>query len=186
MITRRLFIASLPVVLALPVAAVAADHPSVVFMNQVAKELLLAHRTGTVSSFMRVIQRYADVPSISDYSLGDYKVPSGNSAQYHRGVAQFIARYFVDQSRQYPIAKYEIGEATVAENKDVFVDSRVYLMAGQVYSVTWRLSWVGGAYKVVDAKFLGFSMTSQQRSLFTSYIAKHDGDVGRLVTALNR
>ena len=184
MITRRTLIACLAAAIASP--AIAGDHPSVTFMNQVGKELLHAHRLGTVSAFQRVIQHYADVNGISEYSLGDYKVGSAEHGRYLRGVVTFMSRYFVEQSQAYPIAKFEIGEATVAANKDVIIDSKVYLMSGQTYSVSWRLSWVGGTYKVVDAKFLGFSMTSQQRSLFTSYIGKHGGDVSQLILALNR
>lgn len=184
MISRRSFIALSVAALATP--ALADDHPSIMFMNQMAKDLLHAHRQGTVSAFLRVILRYADVSGISDYSLGDYKVPGNEKSRYLHGVSSFMARYFAEQSRSYPVAKYEIGEATVAGNKDVIVGSKVYLMSGQTYSVSWQLSWIDGQYKIVDAKFLGFSMTYQQRSLFTSYIGKHNGDVGQLIVALNR
>ncbi len=166
--------------------AVAEDHPSIAFMDNVGKELLHAHRQGTVSAFLRVIQRYADIPGISQMSLGSYQLPAGQTDRYRRGVATFISRYFAEQGRNFPVAKYEVGEATVDSEKNVLVDTKVYMMAGQVYTVSWKLSWMGGTYKVTDAKFLGFSMTSQERSLFTSYIAKHDGDVGALVVALNR
>jgi len=184
MISRRSFIALSVSALATPVMA--ADHPSVIFMNQMGKDLLHAHRQGTVSAFLRVIQRYADVSGISEYSLGAYKVSGGDKNRYLRGVSTFMARYFAEQSRSFPVAKYEIGEATVAENKDVIVASKVYLMSGQTYSVNWQLSWIEGQYRIVDAKFLGFSMTYQQRSLFTSYIGKHNGDVAQLIVALNR
>jgi phospholipid transport system substrate-binding protein len=184
MITRRKLFALLPAALAS--SAMAADHPSVVFMNQMGKDLLHAHRLGTVSAFLRVIQRYADVTGISEYSLGDYKVSGGEKNHYEKGVATFMSRYLADQSRVYQVAKYEIGEATVAENKDVFVATKIYLMTGQYYSVNWRLTWVRGQYRIVDAKFLGFSMTYQQRNLFTSFIAKHEGDVSKLIVALNR
>jgi phospholipid transport system substrate-binding protein len=184
MISRRSFLAACAALIASP--ALAADHPSVVFMNQMGKDLLHAHRLGTVSAFQRVIQRYADISGIAEYSLGTFKLGSGQRPKYHRGVTTFMSRYFVEQSKDYPVAKYEIGEATVAENKNIFVESKVYLMAGQVYSVMWQVSWINGQYKVVDAKFLGFSMTYQQRSLFTSYINKHNGDVGQLIVALNR
>ena len=90
-----------------------------------------------------------------------------------------------DQSRTYPVAKFEIGEATVDKDKDVLVDSKVYMMGGQVYSVSWKLNWTGGGYKVEDARFLGFSMTNQERSLFTAFIAKHNGDVKLLIDRLN-
>jgi phospholipid transport system substrate-binding protein len=163
-----------------------AEHPAITFMNQMGKDLLHAHRLGTVSAFLRTINRYADVQGIADYSLGSYSVNSGQRGTYLRGVATFMARYFAEQSHNYPVAKYEIGEATVAENKDVLVDTKIFMMAGQSYSVNWRLNWVGGRYKIADAKFLGFSMVNQQRSLFTSFVAKYNGDVGKLITALNR
>jgi phospholipid transport system substrate-binding protein len=172
--------------LAALVAPARAEHPSIAFMNQMGKDLLHAHRLGTVPAFLRVIQRYADVQGISEYSLGDYKVKAPQKTTYVRGVANFMARYFAEQSRTYPVAKYEVGEATIDTNKDVLVATKIYMMAGQNYSVNWRLTWVNGQYKVADAKFLGFSMTYQQRSLFTSFIGKHNGDVGQLIIALNR
>ncbi len=184
MISRRLFLGLLPVVFVSP--ALADDHPSVVFMNRVGEELLHAHRQGTTSAFMRVIQRYADMETISSESIGSYEVPNGQDSRYRRGVATFISRYMAEQSRNYPIAKFEIGDATVDKDKNVIVESKVYMMAGQAYSVNWILNWVGGTYKIADAKFLGFSMTGQEKSLFTSYIAKHDGDVNALIVALNR
>lgn len=163
-----------------------AEHPSITFMNQLGKDLLHAHRLGTVAAFLRVINRYADLNGISTYSLGSYSVSPGQRGSYVHGVANFMARYFTEQSRSYPVAKYEVGEATVAENKDVIVNTKIFMMAGQTYSVSWRLNWVDGRYKVSDAKFLGFSMAYQQRSLFTSFVSKYNGDVGKLITALNR
>ncbi|MDE2383213.1 MAG: ABC transporter substrate-binding protein [Alphaproteobacteria bacterium] len=189
MISRRLFLALIPAALApaaLATPSLAEDHPSVVFMNKVGEELLHAHRQGTTSAFLRVIQRYADLDSIATESIGSYEVPDGQDSRYRHGVAAFIARYMADQSHSYPIAKFEIGEATVDKDKNVVVESKVYMMAGQVYSVSWKLNWAGGTYKIADARFLGFSMTGQEKSLFTSYIAKHDGDVNALIVALNR
>lgn len=184
MISRRTLIALLPFVLAKP--AIAVDHPSVLFMDQVGKELLHAHRQGTVSAFLRVIVRYADVPGISGYLLGNYKVPGGSQASYERGVANFISRYFAEQSQKYPIAKFEMGEATVDQNKDIFVASKVYLMSGQEYSVSWHLTWKDGRYKIVDVKMLGFSLTYWERNDFAQFLGKNNGDVQVLIAALNR
>lgn len=167
--------------------AVAGDknHPSVAFMKKVGKDLLEAHRQGTVAAFLSVIQRYADVPEIALYSLGQYKanLVSAQRPRYFRGVAVFMSRYFADQSRQYPIAKYEIGEAET-DGKDIMVSSRIYLMSGQTYSVTWRLVWRNKTYKVADAKVLGFSMVYMQRGIFTSYLSKRRGDLMQLMSAL--
>jgi phospholipid transport system substrate-binding protein len=164
-----------------------AEHPSLIYMKKVAEDLLHAHRQGTVSSFLRAIQRHADVSGIALYSLGQYqsKLPSGQRQTYFRGVASFMARYFADQSRVYEIAKYELGEARQDGDKDVLITSKVYLMSGQIYTVGWRLSWVGGRYKVTDAKVLGFSLVYLQRGIFTSFLSKRNGDIAQLVAALN-
>jgi phospholipid transport system substrate-binding protein len=167
MISRRTLLSLSMAALVAP--AQAAAHPSIVFMNQMGKDLLHAHRIGTVSAFLRVIQRYADVNGISDYSLGTYKVNGKQRVSYVRGVAIFMSRYFAEQSRNYPVAKYEIGEATVDDNKDVLVDTKITMMSGQTYSVNWRLNWV-----------------YQQRSIFTAFVGKNNGDVGKLIIALNR
>lgn len=168
--------------------AKASEHPSVSFMKTVGKDLLNAHRQGTVAAFMRAVQRHGDIPAISDYSLGEYetKLPSGQKQKYYRGVATFIARYFADQSREFRVAKYEIGDASVAGENDIVVSSKVFLLSGQTYTVNWRIAWKGGRYRVVDAKMLGFSLTYLQRNLFTSFLAKRNGDVAQLVAALNR
>ena len=184
MISRRHLIALMPIAMVNP--AIALDHPSVVFMDQVGKELLHAHRQGTVSAFLRVIVRYADVPGISNYLLGEYKVPAGSQSNYQRGVANFISRYFAEQSQKYPIAKFEMGEATVDTNNDIFVASKVYMMSGQEYSVAWHLTWKDGTYKIIDVKMLGFSLTYWERNDFAQFLGKNNGDVQALITALNR
>jgi ABC-type transporter MlaC component len=163
----------------------ASTHPSITYMKQVGKDLLAAHRNGTVASFLRAIQRHADVPDIALYSLGQYRdrLNNGDRQRYFRGVAVFMSRYFADQSREFPVAKYELGEAT-PDGKDILVASKVYLMTGQVYTVTWRLVWRGKGYKVSDAKVLGFSLIYLQRGIFTSYLSKRNGDLKQLMAAL--
>ncbi|MBL8908934.1 MAG: ABC transporter substrate-binding protein [Rhizobiales bacterium] len=167
--------------------AVAAEHPSLVYMREVAKDLLAANRQGTVASFLRAIQRHADVPEIALYSLGQYKASLASAQRdlYYRGVATFMSRYFADQSREYRVAKYELGEVR-SDAKDVLISSKVFLITGATYSVTWRLSPRGKGYKVTDAKVLGFSLVYMQRGLFTSFLSKRNGDIGQLVAALNR
>ena len=132
-------------------------------------------------------QRHADVPDIALYSLGQYKtrLPAGQRDLYYRGVATFMSRYFADQSREYRVAKYELGEPR-SDDKDVLISSKVFLITGAAYSVTWRLSPRGKGYKVTDAKVLGFSLVYMQRGLFTSFLSKRNGDIGQLVAALNR
>src|SRR4051794_10097968 len=67
----------------------AQDPPSLAYMKQVAKDLFAAHRQGTVASFLRAIQRHADITGIADYSLGQYasRMSAAMKPQYYKGVA---------------------------------------------------------------------------------------------------
>jgi phospholipid transport system substrate-binding protein len=166
----------------------AADQTSIAFMKRFGKDMLAAHRYGTVGKFANVIESYADVPGISNYSLGQYKpsLRANQRSRYYRGVVSFMSRYFAEQSREYRVAKYEIGEATSDSDNAVNVNSKIYLMSGQTYNVRWKLVWRDGTYKVSDVRVMGFSLTYLQRGLFTSYISKRKGDVSQLVAALTR
>lgn len=185
-LTRRGAIAGLIAAFATPALA-AGEAQALAYMRKVAKDMLAAHRQGTVASFRRAIVRHADVSGIADYSLGQYrsKLSAGQRDAYYSGTATFMARYFADQSREYVVSKYEIGEAN-ADGKDVTVQTKVYLMSGQSYTVVWKLTSRKGGFKVADAKVMGFSLIYLQRGIFTSFLSKRNGDVGQLVTALNR
>jgi phospholipid transport system substrate-binding protein len=172
-------------VLTVPVFA-ATEHPSVSYMNKVGSDLLNAHRRATTASFLRVVQRHSDVSSIADYALGDYgsKLPAAQKARYQRGVAVFMSRYLAAQSREYTIAKFEVLDAAVDDSKDVIVNTKVYLMNGQIFNVGWKLVWRGGAYRVRDARVLGFWLTNGLKSEITSFLGKRNGDFGLLIKAL--
>ena len=186
MLTRRAFFGSLGAVVLAAAPAFAGDHPSVTYMRQVAKDMLAAHRQGTVSAFLRVVQRHADVPEISQNALGQYsgKLQAAPRARYQKGVATYLARYFALQSRDYTVAKYEVGEAKVDSNKNVVVGTKIFLLTGQTYNVSWRLAWKGGRYKVRDASVLGFWLTNFQRKDFVEYLNKRNGNINMLISAL--
>ena len=185
-LTRRAALAGLAVAFATPAFA-GSEEAAVAYMKKVAKDMLAAHRQGTVASFKRAIQRHADVPAIADYSLGQYKskLAASQKQAYYGGTATFMARYFADQSREYVVSKYEVGDAD-KDGDDINVDTKVYLMNGQSYTVVWRRGKRGSGFKVEDAKVMGFSLTYLQRGIFTSFLSKRNGDVAQLVAALNR
>jgi ABC-type transporter MlaC component len=190
-LTRRSAVALLFAAVATPAlhspASAATEQQALTYMRKVAKDMLNAHRQGTVASFKRAIQRHADVGAIADYSLGQYrsKLSAGQREAYYSGTATFMARYFADQSREYVVSKYEIGTANM-DGKDVSVQTKVFLMSGQSYTVVWKLTPRKGGFKVADAKVMGFSLIYLQRGIFTSFLSKRNGDVAQLVAALNR
>ncbi|MEM9471231.1 MAG: ABC transporter substrate-binding protein [Pseudomonadota bacterium] len=176
--------------------ATAADHPAIKFTRKVANDLLAANRSGTITSFARVLRRHADIPGISKYSLGKYErfLPKSQNKRYYNGVTAFMARYFADQTRQYRVAKAEVLDAKKAKGSDIAVNTLVTLRTGNKYTVQFLLRPAGKTFKVVDVKvsvpIVGFvSLTYQQRGIFQKFLVKKGGDrraVSQLVETLNR
>ncbi len=176
--------------------AVGADHPAITFTRQLANDLLAANRSGTITSFARVLRRHADIPGISIYSLGNYQrfLSSSQNSRYYDGVTAFMARYFADQTRQYRIAKAEVLDAKMADDSRIAVNTLVTLLNGNKYTVQFLLRPAGNTFKVADVKvsvpIVGFvSLTYQQRGIFQKFLVKKGGDqqaVNQLVETLNR
>ena len=157
-------------------------------MKIVATALIKAQRLGTRSAFRRVIQKYADLPSIALYSLGRYKskLKRSHRSKYYRGVSAFMGRYFANQSKDYVVAGFSIDPDVTSQGKDAVVTTQVKLDTGAKYTVLWRLSKRGRTFKIVDVKVLGFSLTYLQRGMFSSYLRKKNGNLDALIAALNR
>ncbi len=176
--------------------AAAADHPAINFTRKVANDMLAANRSGTITSFARVLRRHADIPGISVYSLGKYKrfLRSSQNQRYYSGVTAFMARYFADQTREYRVAKAQVLDAKNAKDSQIAVNTLVTLRTGAKYTVQFLLRPAGNSFKVADVKvsvpILGFvSLTYQQRGIFQKFLVKKGGDqqaVNQLVDTLNR
>lgn len=175
---------------------VAADQSAIKFTKKVANDLLAANRSGTITSFARVLRRHADIPGISIYSLGKYQrfLRSSQNKRYYNGVTAFMARYFADQTREYRVAKAQVLDAKKAKGSDIAVNTLVTLRTGNKYTVQFLLRPKGKSFKIADVKvsvpIVGFvSLTYQQRGIFQKFLVKKGGDqraVNQLVETLNR
>ena len=163
-------------------------HPAVRYMQKAASDLLRAQQHGTTRSFAQVLARRADVAAIANYSLGRYKGSLARSKRslYYRGVRNFMARYFADQSRKYRIVKTAIDQTPRKDGKDLMVNTKIWLASGSTYNVVWRLARRRKSWRITDVKVLGFSLSFLQRGIFYKYLKKKNGNVNALVAALNR
>ncbi|MEL6288755.1 MAG: ABC transporter substrate-binding protein [Pseudomonadota bacterium] len=164
-----------------------ADAP-VTFMKRVAKELLAAHRANSQTKMARVIRRNADVVAIGRFSLGTYyaRLERNRRSSYFNGMTKFMARYLIDQSKTYRVARAEVLRPSVKRGRDFVVNSRVTLVGGGTYTVQWLIGKRGGKFRIRDANVLGYWALPLQRNLFRDYVRKANGDVNALVLALNQ
>ncbi|GEM_PF-6781678 len=169
-------------------AQAAGLHPAVQYMQATATDLLRAQRKGTHKAFADVLRRRADVHSIAMFSIGRYRTQLDRKQRplYVRGVHQFMARYFADQSQRYRVTKAVIEKTPRQDGDAWLVRSKVWLANGSTYTPVWKLRKTRVGWRVVDVKVMGFSLSYLQRSLFYKYLQRKQGDVGALVMALNR
>ena len=160
------------------------------FMKRVARDLMSAARTKSVTPIERVINRYADVRAIGRFSLGRYarSLRSSQRNIYHRGMVRFMARYAASQLPKYPVRKVRIANRSYPYRGHTGVDSRVTLRNGTTYDVKWLLVRRGRSYKVRDVEVFGFRMKELLRALFVDHIEDKSkgGSVRALVAVLNR
>ncbi|MDP2621263.1 MAG: ABC transporter substrate-binding protein [Hyphomicrobiales bacterium] len=192
-VTRRAAMRGLAALFAAPLiggaprAVRAAGGPAVAYMkSRVKNDLFAAARAKTTDSFLRAINRHADLDAIARYSLGTYssRLTPPMSNRLRRGVAGFMARYFAIQANDYPVVRADfLGEYPYGED-DVVVQTRIQLKSGASYSVDWLMSARGHGYKIRDVRVYGLWLSPFQRALFTRYIAENGGDLTALLAAL--
>lgn len=172
--------------LAVTPADAAADR-AVLFMNQLRGPLLNAAKTASSHQFLRVIMGHADVTGIALYSLGSYRngLERAHRARYYQGVARYMSRYFALQAEEYRVTAAEVISPSWKDGKSHYVDSKVTLQGGSVYTVRWELKPRGNSFKVVNVRVLGFWLAYFQRQQFEEFIRKRGGSVNALVAALS-
>lgn len=165
--------------------ALASDRPTS-FVKSVSRQVLAAVRSGSPYSMADVVRRYGDLPYISLYSLGSYRshLPRSRRASYYDGVARFMARYFISQSRVYPVARIDVLPPSVRSEEGYKVDSRFTLRNGDTYTVRWLVVPRGNGFRIRDARLLGFWLMPFQRRLFENYIADNGGKITALLAVL--
>ncbi len=163
-------------------------EPAAHYMQRVSKQLMLAAKSSSPSSFATAIRSHADYTSIGLYSLGNYArgLSSADRNSYFSGMINFIAKYAATNSPKYPVANAIVTGQTEETKSGVHVDTRVTLTDGTTYDVRWLLLRHGTTWKVRDAQVLGFWMSPFLKNLFENYIAENGGNPRALVVALNK
>ena len=167
-----------------------ADKPAA-FMKQAGLQLIAAARSRSHDTLANVIRLYSDLPDIGLFSLGNYRkhLPSSRRSSYYDGVARFMARYFIGQAKQYPVAKFQVNTQSGKLEWGYEVESLVTLTSGTTYTLRWHVVPRKGGYKVRDVSIVGvwispISMVAQQKDLFEDYIRNNGGKITALLAAL--
>jgi phospholipid transport system substrate-binding protein len=138
--------------------------------------------------FRAMVEKYADVPAISVFSLGQYAkaLPDGRKQEYYGLMQDYLARLFLTHIETFRGDKVEITGTKERSASDVIVSTSMLYGDGRKLAINWRLVQRGGAFKIFDASIEGVWLAVQQRSSFVSTIARKNGDIEALMEFLKK
>jgi phospholipid transport system substrate-binding protein len=138
--------------------------------------------------FRSMVEKYADVPAISVFSLGQYAkaLPDARKKEYYGLMQDYLARLFLNHIETFRGDKVEITGVKERSPTDVIVSTNMLYADGRKLAINWRLVQRGGAFKIFDASIEGVWLAVQQRSSFVSTIAQKNGDIEALMDFLKK
>ncbi|MGA0603793.1 MlaC/ttg2D family ABC transporter substrate-binding protein [Caulobacter sp. KR2-114] len=142
-----------------------------------------------ISAFRAAVDEVADVPRITRFVLGKY-ARTITPAQMQRFAPVF--RDYAQDVYQRQLADFRgrtltVTGSVVRKPGDVVVATRIAGDDGNPPGeVSWRVLGAGAQWKVVDVEVSGVWLAITQQQDFVSTIDNHGGDVGALITQLEK
>jgi phospholipid transport system substrate-binding protein len=141
------------------------------------------------ATFHRAIDELADVPKITNFVLGKYArtITPSQRAQFAPAFRSYAESVYRGRLNDYQGESVRVTGSTVRKPGDVIVNTQI--SGGQLsqpVSVSWRVLGRPGAWKVVDVQFKGVWLAITQQQDFVSTIDNAHGDIGVLISRLQR
>ena len=163
--------------------------PPEAYIQTVAKELVSeVNRGGSVSRYKSLLNRYADMPRIANFSLGKYRKSISNSqrSQYVRLMSDHIAKIFKQNTNAFKGASLKVLNSKKGRSNQFLVRSKLTLPTGSATQVNWKVAQKGSRFRIYDVSFGGVWMGSNRRATFTSVLKKNNGDINALLAFLKK
>ncbi len=141
--------------------------------------------------FRRIFKSSMDVPKLSAFALGRYarKIPPAKKRQYQVLVEQLVVKVFFTRLKSYRGQKFRIASGRRgcrpkgSRGNEFIVSGNIVSAAGRsIVQIDWWL--VRGGRRVFDIAVEGVWLAQQQRSAFTSVLAKNRGNFDALLRHL--
>ena len=152
-------------------------------------KILLKNKRSTQILLKEIFIKNLDIRRISLFVLGPYRkgLDKESSGKYFQSIEDFISEVYAKRLLSYPS-----GNIQIIKNEDkgkrgnIVYSSIQFNDRPKPISIDW---WViknkSGINKVFDMRISGIWMAQEQRSTFTSFLSKNDGDINKLIERLN-
>ncbi len=193
-LTRRAFSAlatAAAAFAAAPAAAAISDSEAQAFVRSLVDDIQRVINSGEsqsaiLSDFERLLERYADVPTIARYVLGP---PARGASQsdmnaYIDAFSTYIARKYGRRFQEFIGGTVTVQRARQDRNGIVVVESVADLRGEQPFAVDFHLSDRSGSTRVFNVIIEGVNMLTTERAEVGALYDQAGRDVGQLAQRL--
>ena len=129
-----------------------------------------------------------DIKKISLFILGPYRknLKSSESSKYFNAIKNFISKVYAKRLSSYPSGNIKITKVEEKGRRGIIVSSLINFndRPNPISIDWWILKSSDSDYKVFDIRISGIWMAQEQRSTFTSFLSKNNGEIANLINKI--
>ena len=129
-----------------------------------------------------------DIKRISLFILGPYRknLKSTESSKYFNAIKNFISKVYAKRLSSYPSGNVIVTKVEEKGRRGIIVSSLVNFndRPNPISIDWWILESSVSDYKVFDIRISGIWMAQEQRSTFTSFLSKNNGEIVNLINKI--
>jgi len=130
------------------------------------------------------------VSEISLFVLGPYRrnLDSVQKTKYINLIKRFISEIYSIRLASFPSGDFSILSSTDNGRSGIIVKTSIqFLNDPNPTKIDWRLiKKQDGNFKIFDVRVVGIWMAQEQRSTFTSFLSKNNGNIDKLMDRLEK
>jgi len=130
------------------------------------------------------------VREISLFVLGPYRrnLDSGQKTKYINLIKRFVSEIYSIRLASFPSGDFSILDSTDNGRSGIIVKTSIQFSDDpNPTKIDWRLiKKQDGDFKIFDIRVVGIWMAQEQRSTFTSFLSKNNGNIDKLMDRLEK
>ena len=143
-----------------------------------------------VASITDIFLSNLAVREISLFVLGPYRrnLDSDQKTKYINLIKRFVSEIYSIRLASFPSGDFSILSSTDNGRSGIIVKTSIqFLNDPNPSKIDWRLiKKQDGNFKIFDIRVVGIWMAQEQRSTFTSFLSKNNGNIDKLMDRLKK
>ena len=190
-LTLFLLFSFLPINSALSDSKILSPEDYITYISQETLDVLGNKNKSTdekVENITNIFLSNLAVREISLFVLGPYRrnLDSVQKTEYINLIKRFVSEIYSIRLASFPSGDFSILSSTDNGRSGIIVKTSIqFLNDPNPTKIDWRLiKKQDGNFKIFDIRVVGIWMAQEQRSTFTSFLSKNNGNIDKLMNRL--